>query len=72
MYLDPGFGGMLVQVIVMVAAVSGGLLFALRRKIRKLFSKDKNKEQSQAADFSATDITDDAVDVLDSEQGKTK
>jgi len=63
MYLDPGFGGMLVQVIVAIVAVGGGLLFSFRRKIRQLFSK--NKDEYQPAEFA--EVEDDAVDVLDEE-----
>ena len=61
MYLDPGFGGMLLQAFVLLAAVGGGILFSLRKKIRNLFSKDNN--EGPKADF--TEIEDDAVDVLD-------
>jgi hypothetical protein len=63
MYLDPGFGGMLVQVIVVIAAVGGGLLFSLRKKIRQLFFKDKAKPQP----MNVSNTSDDAVDVLDNE-----
>ena len=64
MYLDPGFGGMLVQLIVVLAAVGGGVIFSLRKKIRNLFSRDK----TPPADFKAQEVTDDdAVDMLDDE-----
>ena len=43
MYLDPGFGGMLVQVIIASIAICGSVLFMLRDKIRSLFSKKSNK-----------------------------
>ena len=66
MYLDPGFGGMIVQVIVAIVAVGGGLLYSFRKKIRNLFSKDKG-ESSQTVDFTESDNVDDAVDVLDNE-----
>ena len=74
MYLDPGFGGMLVQVIVVIAAVGGGVLFSLRRKIKNLFNKDKGTvAKRDAASLNqtandATDILDDAVDMLDDEE----
>ena len=61
MYLDPGFGGMLLQVIVVIAAVSGGILFSIKKKIRNFFSKNKN--EAQPADFE--EIEEDVVDVLD-------
>ena len=44
MYLDPAFGGMLVQILAVVAAVGGGIIFSFRRKIRLFFSKDKKNE----------------------------
>ena len=47
MYLDPGFGGMLLQIIVAIAAVAGILLFSIRRKIRNLFSKNKESGPSR-------------------------
>jgi len=64
MYLDPGFGGMLLQVIVVIAAVGGGILFTLRKKIRNLFSK---KDDSNPYTFKDTqaELEDDAIDVLE-------
>ena len=63
MYLDPGFGGMLLQVIVAIAAVGGGILFSFRKKISGLFKKDDGKPKKAASD--AADTAEDAVDVLD-------
>lgn len=66
MYLDPGFGGMLVQIVVFLAAVGGGVLFALRKKIKKLFSRGKADTVSKAEMPSQGDVSgDDAVDMLD-------
>jgi len=54
MYLDPSFGGMLLQAIVAVAAAGGVIVFGMRRKIKALFKKNKNdtaanvKRQNQA------------------------
>ena len=67
MYLDPGFGGMLVQVLVAIAAMGGIILFSLRRKIASLFSKNKETDTSKAdADAAVSDVEggDDAVDML--------
>jgi len=47
MYLDPGFGGMLLQVILGIVAVGGGILYSLRRKIRSLFSKGERNTNSE-------------------------
>ena len=63
MYLDPGFGGMLLQLIVAIAAVGGGLLFSFRKKIGGLFKKDDGKPKKAASDVS--EAADDAIDVLD-------
>ncbi|MCL1999364.1 MAG: hypothetical protein FWG65_11420 [Turicibacter sp.] len=76
MYLDPGFGGMLLQVVVAIAAVGGAVLYSLRRKIRGFFSKGKgdNAEKSAPPPLNTeTDIEDDAIDMLadsDSDSGK--
>ena len=68
MYLDPGFGGMLLQIIVTIIAAGGATLFAVRKKIRALLNK--NKEANNVS--SITDETgkmqpqddDDAIDML--------
>ena len=65
MYLDPGFGGMLIQVIVALVATGGAIAFAMRKKIRALFSKGKEKN-APSGDFAGpSDSSDiDAVDML--------
>jgi len=42
MYLDPSFGGMLLQVLVAIAASIGVIIFGMRKKIKALFNKNKN------------------------------
>jgi len=42
MYLDPSFGGMLLQVLVAIAAGGGVIIFGMRKKIKALFKKNKN------------------------------
>jgi hypothetical protein len=73
MYLDPGFGGMLLQVLIAIAAAGGALLFSFRRKIRNLFSKNKgadivesggNADAMDAGTSVADSDNDDAVDML--------
>jgi len=61
MYLDPAFGGMLLQVIIAIVAVGGGIIYSFRRKIKAFFSKNKSEtkkvvEQSASAD---------AIDAID-------
>ena len=73
MYLDPGFGGMLLQIIVALVATGGAVIFAMRRKIKVLFSKEKNEENSAIgtnitnATISVGDV-DDAIDTLSGER----
>jgi len=42
MYLDPSFGGMLLQVLVAIAASGGVVIFGMRKKIKALFKKNKD------------------------------
>ena len=66
MYLDPGFGGMLIQIVVAIVAAGGAILFAMRKKIRALFSKNSKGSDAAAlpnetpgmADRSEDDIID--------------
>jgi len=69
MYLDPGFGGMLLQVLVAVVAAGGIALFSLRKKIRALFSKNKNEKQPEKP-ASASQVAD--KDVIDTLSGDEK
>jgi hypothetical protein len=43
MYLDPSFGGMILQIIVAVIAGGGAIAFGFRRKIKALFKKNKGE-----------------------------
>ena len=63
MYLDPGFGGMLLQLIVAIAAVGGGVLFSFRKKIGGLFKKNNGRPKGATSNVAEPD--DDAIDVLD-------
>jgi len=42
MYLDPSFGGMLLQALVAIAAAGGVIIFGMRKKIKDLFKRSKN------------------------------
>jgi len=68
MYWDPAFGGTLLQIAVALVATGGAIIFAMRRKIKALFSKDKANENiiSSAVDtVGAIDSSDDdAIDML--------
>lgn len=41
MYLDPGFGSMIVQVIVAAIAGCGVVLYSIRRKLKSIFKRGK-------------------------------
>ena len=64
MYLDPVFGSMVVQVIVLAIACGGVVLFALRKKLRLLFSKKKKLEVNSAGGESAYEATDEIIDTM--------
>ena len=64
MYLDPAFGGMLLQVIIAVVAVGGGIIYSFRRKIKAFFSKNKG-ETKKVTDLSEPSNALDAIDTID-------
>ena len=70
MYLDPGFGGMLLQVIVALVAVGGAVLYSLRKKICKLLKKkkDSNIEKSSISSSMTMQTDNDTIDTLDIEK----
>ena len=72
MYLDPGFGGMLVQIIAAIVVIGSTLFFALRKKIVGLFTKNNKKAansmpaaESRTANGDKT--SDDVIDTLSDE-----
>jgi hypothetical protein len=64
MYLDPSFGGMLLQILVAVAAGSGAIIFGMRRKIKMFFTKNKNTVTKDVTRQSTANGDDDIVDML--------
>ena len=71
MYLDPGFGGMLIQVIVAIVAAGGAMAFAMRKKISSIFSKSGKKDESVAPTaLNSDNLEDDVVDTLSDEDDK--
>ena len=65
MYLDPGFGGMLVQVIIAIVAVGGGFVYSFRRKIRTLFSKNgKDEVKAKASKKTKTSDNGKVIDAI--------
>ena len=69
MYLDPGFGGMLIQIIVALVVAGGAIVFSLRKKIRALFSKDNTEKDSASRTERASDSSEaDVVDMLSDDE----
>jgi len=60
MYLDPGFGSMIIQALVAGIAVCSVVLYTLRDKIKYLFSKKKHEakhvENDENSDKEGTEI----------------
>lgn len=53
MYLDPGFGSMLIQFLVAGVATAGAVLFMLKGKLQALFHK-KGAQGDEEADETET------------------
>jgi hypothetical protein len=70
MYLDPGFGGMLLQAVVAIVAVGGAIIFSFRRKIKELFTKNKkgNGKKQEQYDMKTAESQDDTIDMLDAKE----
>ena len=66
MYLDPGFGGMLIQIIVALIAAGGAIAFSMRKKIKAMFSKNKAQTEplKPASETKTNDSDADVVDML--------
>ncbi len=54
MYLDPGFGSMLIQILIAALAGFGAAFAIFRTKIRAFFSKKKNAGQEPASQESVS------------------
>ena len=65
MYLNPAFGGLLLQALVAIAAVAGGVVFSLRKKIRSFFKKDGDEDVA-SGDITETDS--DEIDMIPNEE----
>ena len=72
MYLDPGFGGMLLQVILAIVAVGGAILYSLRRKIRNSLIKKKDVESDRQTKALTTIASTNDTDVIDVLKEKNK
>jgi hypothetical protein len=45
MYLDPGFGSMVIQMVIGLIAASGAGMYIFRQKLAKLFKHSSAKEK---------------------------
>ena len=64
MYLDPAFGGMFLQVILALIVVGGAMIFVMRRKVRELFTKNKDDIYNEQPTMNSGASEDGVVDVL--------
>jgi hypothetical protein len=68
MYIDPGTGSMLIQVLVAAIPVAAATLFAMRNKVRALFGKPPiEKKGKPVAEMGAaqTDVPADGFEKID-------
>ena len=63
MYIDPAFGGMLLQVVLGIVAVGGAIIYSVKRRAKKLLGKDSPNEQMNTVSFSSGGAND-MVDTL--------
>lgn len=55
MYLDPGFGSMIIQLLVAGFAVLGGFWVAFRKKLKNHFKKDQTMEKENLMEDDAVE-----------------
>jgi hypothetical protein len=55
MYLDPGFGSMVIQGIIAGIAMGGVVLFSIRNKIIAFFQRNKAKPETAAVNIPKKD-----------------
>lgn len=46
MYFDPGFGSMIIQVVLAVIAAAGVVWLTMKNRIKKIFSRKKNTDDN--------------------------
>jgi len=64
MYLDPGFGGMMVQLIIALLAAGGALIYTFRRKIAEFFNKNKGQNVLKNTILQNENFNDEIVDTI--------
>ena len=58
MYLDPGFGSMLIQVLVASLAAAGAMIGIFRNRIKAFFSRNKKSADADNTDLEKQDDED--------------
>jgi hypothetical protein len=46
MYLDPGFGSMVIQMLIAAFAVAGAMFFMMRQRIAAFFNRKKAEKEN--------------------------
>jgi len=64
MYLDPAYGGMILQVILALVVVGGAMIFVMRRKIREFFTKKNDDAYKTQPGVDSDSSEDDVIDTL--------
>ena len=54
MYIDPAFGGMLLQVVLGIVAVGGAVVYSIKRRAKRLLGTENPDEQLNEVDFAAS------------------
>jgi len=67
MYLDPGFGGMLLQVLVAIIAAGGAIVFSFRRRIGAWFNRGDAPKPRTIKEIDDSNDND-MVDALETEE----
>ena len=69
MYIDPAFGGMLLQVVLGIVAVGGAIIYSIKRRAKRLLGKENPDEQLNTVEFNASGENE-MVDTLAGESAK--
>ena len=66
MYLDPGSGGMVIQIMIAFVVAGGALLFSFRKKLSEIFKKKGVAVAQQPGEAVAFTVgEDDVIDTMD-------
>ena len=71
MYIDPAFGGMLLQVVLGIVAVGGAIVYSIKRRAKRMLGKDSTDEQLNIVEFNQ-DGANEMVDTLAEDDNHTE